>query len=144
MMAIDVADNGIALKDVEILLPVVQIVEQGVMVDRENMLAAGRLFGQSLFEPFQIFGADKTVAHLEKWAAVQTDYHERVKVDNKLVVAPQADEIACGALTPVVFMIARNERKGMSDAVEDGFDIDELAIKTFIGQIAADYDKVAG
>ena len=131
-MAVDVPYHGILLKKLYIVGHIVEVGEEGIVVEIEHTAAIGDEAVEGGAQPVEVFLLHVSVAHLHVGAAVDTYEHERVDGGDEAVVAPEVYEGFCSALAPVVLMIAGEHEQRVPDSVESGFHVCELAVGALV------------
>ena len=142
VMSALVCNYRIFLENIDIGTVVVQVIEDGIMVDTQDLHARLDHRRERAVEPQQVFLLDVAVPHLHERTAIHTHDHQIVHSKDKAICPPNVIESLASALAPVVLVVAGDDIQWMGDTVENSLDIIQLFVTALVGQVTRQQDSI--
>ena len=135
-------DDRVFLENIDIGAIVVQVIENGIVVDTQHPHARLDHHVECAIEPQEVFLLDVTVAHLHKRAAIHAHDYQIINREHKAVTTPQVVEGLAGTLAPVVLVVTGNDIQRMGDTVQDALDVEQLLVAALVGEVACHHHGI--
>ena len=140
IVAAQMHGRAVTQEHVGIILPVVYILREGIVVDRDHTLAF--ITHKERVEPRQILMFDMPVPHLHVGAAVYAGEERAAHLEGEAVAAPERIECAAGALRPVVLVVAGDDVCGELYKVEYRLYASQLLVAALVRKVSGDDDRI--